>query len=345
MIKQALDTYVLANKKLWAHDRTKSVGASEIGSCARRIFYIKTEQPHDDDYTPEWGASARGEIIEAHLWVPALRKKYGKRLKFAGSEQKTLFDLPLSATPDGILTGLKSNALKHLGVPEIGSTIMAECKSADPRTNLDTAKRNNVYQTQIQMGIVRKKTKFKPTHSLLSYMDASFPDRVAEFVIPFNPDIYEAGRARAGQILSAKKASELKPEGWIAGGSECRHCPFLKACGIERRNLPFQEQPVDPQFRAEIADMVRLANRLEEKVDDYSKQLCSLQDDIKNRLREKGVKKIPGILTWSSVKGRLAYDDKGIRLAAAAAGVDVESFSRVGEPTDRLTLGEAGISD
>ena len=44
------------------------------------------------------------------------------------------------------------------------------------------------------------------------------------------------------------------PEGWIAGGAECRYCPFTIACGVERRNLPFQDNDVDPQFAAEMKD-------------------------------------------------------------------------------------------
>ena len=30
-----------------AHDRTKTVGASEIGQCSRRIWYVKQTQAHD----------------------------------------------------------------------------------------------------------------------------------------------------------------------------------------------------------------------------------------------------------------------------------------------------------
>lgn len=344
MIKQALDEYVLANKRKWKHDRSKTIGSSEIGQCARRVFYIKSKQKPDADYVEEWGAAERGNIYEQHLWVPALRKRFGKAFMFAGKSQKTIIDGPLSATPDGLITGLKRNALAHLGVRDIGSNcIMAEAKTADPRTNLSKAKSHNVYQTHVQMGIIRKKTKFKPNFSLLSYADASFMDRIVEFVVPFNDNLYAIAKQRAAKILAAKKDKDLYPEGWIAGGNECRHCPFLRTCGIERRNLPFQDEnkPVDPQKRAEIADMVRVASKLEDVIDKNKKELREQEVLLKDRLRELGLRKIPGVVTWSSVKGRIAYDDKAIRAAAIAAGVDVEEFSTVGEPTDRLILGDA----
>ena len=43
-------------------------------------------------------------------------------------------------------------------------------------------------------------------------------------------------------------------------------------------------------------------------------------------------------VTWSSVKGRGSFDMKGIREAAAAAGIDLAQFETVGDPTDRLTI-------
>ena len=63
-----------------------------------------------------------------------------------------------------------------------------------------------------------------------------------------------------------------------------------------------------------------------------------LQDEIKNRLREKGLRRVPGVVTWSPVKGRAGYDNKGIQQAAVAAGVDIEQFATVGEPSDRLQI-------
>lgn len=344
MIKQALSAYAASSARIFA-DRSQTVGASEVGHCARKVFWMKNEgdpefgAPRDEGYVDTWGARARGSVYEDFWWEPALRATYGRNLHFAGKQQKTFTSGFLSATPDGLIADLPSDALAHLGVPDIGTDcIMTECKTADPRTNLSEAKPENVFQTQAQMGIVRDQTPWRPNYSLLTYTDASFWNEVLEFPIPFDPKIYEVAQRRAAEIMTATSAADLKPEGWIAGGRECEYCPFTKACGVQRRSVPTQDTIPDPQFVAEITDMTRAARQLEAAGEANDARLRDLQQQIKDRLREKSVRKIPGVVSWSPVKGRPSWDNKGIREAAANAGVDLASFEKTGEATDRLQI-------
>lgn len=340
MIKEALNNYAAASGKAWAHDRSQTVGASEVGQCARKVFWIKNEgdpkygAARDPGYVDGWGARVRGSVYEDQFWYPALKLTYGERLLFSGPKQRTFVSGFLSATPDGLLTELEPGSVAEGS----GTEVMTECKTADPRTNLIEAKSENVFQTQVQMGIVREQTPYKPTHSILSYTDASFWNEVVEFVIPFDPSTYEAAKKRAALIMTATDAGELKPEGWIAGGRECEYCPFTKACGIQRRSVPDTDIKPDPQFVAEMADMALAAKRFELARDTADTQLRSVQQAIRDRLRSHGVRKIPGVVNWSHVKGRTSYDNKAIQAAAVAAGIDIEQFSTVGEATDRLTI-------
>jgi len=140
-------------------------------------------------------------------------------------------------------------------------------------------------------------------------------------------------------FMTATSPDETPPEGWIAGGAECRYCPFTVACGVQRRNLPFQDTTdVDPQFAAEMKDAALSLRTLEKSRDTLDSDVRALQDQIKTRLREKGVRKIPGVLQWSSVKGRAGFDNKAIKQAAIDAGIDVDQFSTLGEPSDRLVI-------
>jgi hypothetical protein len=348
MIKAALNTYAVSSARVFA-DRSQTVGASEVGQCARKVFWTKHEgdpvhgAPRDAGYVDTWGARARGSIYENHWWEPALRAAYGDNLHYAGAEQRTFVSGFLSATPDGLIAGLGRDALAHLGVADIGAEcIMAECKTADPRTNLSSPKPENVFQTQVQMGIVREQTDWRPNYSLLTYTDASFWNEVLEFPIAYDQRVFDAAKGRAAQIMTARNAAELKPEGWIAGGKECDYCPFTSACGVARSKVPDGiAEPADPQFVAEIADMARAVKELEATGDANATRMRELQNAIRDRLREKGRRRIVGdgvSVTWSPVKGRQSYDNKGIREAAIAAGVNVETFSTVGEPTDRLVI-------
>lgn len=340
MIKSALNSYAATTERSWASDRSQTVGASDVGQCARKVFWSKNEgdpqygAQRDPDYVDGWGAKVRGSFYENHFWVPAMRAAYGERLLFAGTEQKTFVSGFLSATPDGLLIGLQPDEV----APGSGTEVCTECKTVDPRTNLTEAKVENVFQTHIQMGLIRELTPYKPTHSILSYTDASFWSEIKEFVIPFDEKVYEGGKARAAQIMTATSAAELKPEGWIAGGKDCEYCPFTKACGITRRSVPETDAKPDPQFVAECADLAVAIKALEGRRDDADEQMRELQQQMRDRLREHGVRKIPGVVSWSSVKGRQSYNNKAIQQAAIAAGVDIEQFSTVGEPTDRLTI-------
>lgn len=344
MIKAALHNYAMSTGKTWATDRSQTVGASEVGQCARKVFWMKNEgdpkygAPRDPDYIDGWGARVRGTIMEDQFWYPAMKRMFGDRLRFAGPEQQTLVSGFLSATPDGLITELKEGEHPTLAA---GLCVTAECKTADPRTNLSEAKAENVYQTHIQMGLIRELTPYRPTHSILSYTDASFWNEVVEFVIPFDEQVFNVGRDRAARIMTATSADELKPEGWIAGGRDCEYCPFTRACGIKRRSVPDENNVVDPQFEAEVRDLTIAIKTLEGQRDDADEQARELQDELKTRLREKGVRKIPGVVSWSSVKGRQSYNNKAIQTAAIKAGIDIEQFSTVGEPTDRLTISAA----
>ena len=341
MIREALTKYVGSIEKVWKHDRSETIGASEIGACERKVYWIKKTV-----YTPKkgdpsgWGARTRGTIMEDSFWQPALKHAFKNNLMLSGPDQQSFVDGQLSSTPDGLLTNLPRDCLRYLGVKDLGPSqcILVECKTIDPRVNIREAKAENAFQVQVQLGIVRKKTKYKPDYALITYVDASFWDDVKEFPIKFDPVLFASAQARAKKILSAKHPRELMPEGWVAGGNECEYCPFTKECGVMRRSIPEKEKSADPQFIAEVTDMANHIIKLETALKESDARLRTAREEMKDRLRDKGVRKIPGIVVWSYVKGRQSYDNVAIREAAEAAGVDTEVFSTVGEPTDRLQI-------
>lgn len=325
-------------------DRTKTVGASEIGLCARQTFWYKNHGTKkgvdmDPDFKHDWGARIRGTIMEMVFWVPALRQRYGNNLLFAGTEQEKLTRGYLSATPDGLIINQPYDALRSIGVKNMKSDCFtAECKTIDPRTNLVEAKEVNVYQTQVQMGLFRLETRYKPEFSALGYTDASFWSEVDEFAIQFSPFMFKAAVERSEEIITATDGSKLPPEGYITGGKECSFCPFTKACGIERRGVPRGSRQANPQFAAEIEDAAKVYNKAKLSVKKIQAEMKKMEIDIKDRLRAKKIRRIPGVVNWYEVAGPVRYDNKEIRNIMIAEGHDLEEFQSVGEPSDRLEV-------
>src|SRR6516162_11184612 len=132
IVTTAVREFVESQKKVWKHDRTQSIGASEIGQCARKIFCTKFEDdpdlavPRDLDAHDSWCARERGNLIEKHLLVPAMRAKFNHLAMFMGEEQRTFFDGYLSATPDCLLR-LNGKLLNSTAV-----YLLIEIKTIDP---------------------------------------------------------------------------------------------------------------------------------------------------------------------------------------------------------------------
>ena len=333
IVKDAVNAYIKASRKDW--DRTATVGSSEIGQCARKVWFAKAEETElastfarNPDYVDSWGARERGNIVENNLFVPAIKQQYGRKAKLLGKNQLTFTDGLISATPDCLI----------LAKPQF----MIECKSIDPRVKLDEPKPEHVYQVQVQMGVLRALKEAKPQYAILVYFNASFVDEITEFRIDYDPDIYERAKVRATKIMTASSRYELQPEGWIAGGKECEYCPFTDACGRARKEVPTEViEPADLQFIAEISDMAREYKNLEGTIAACEENRRDLQNEIKERLREKGQSKIIGdgvTISWTPVSGRESFDNAAIREVLAKQGRDMDEFKREGQPGDRLTV-------
>jgi hypothetical protein len=326
MIAEALHEYAKTLERAFEHDRSNTVGASEIGKCARQVYYQKNlgdpvyGAPIDPWYEDDWGYRLRGKIVEDHFWYPAMKAKYGDALKFAGPDQKTMADGMLSATPDGLLLLNDRQEAQ-------------DAKSIDPRVSM-LPKPEHVYQVKVQIEMFHAVTPYRPDGGRLSYIDASRWSIVKEFEVQRDPDLYAHAKERAQQIILARSAAELKPEGWIAGGRECEFCPFTKACGIARTNVPDEDRPINPVIAKQVETKAWLHQALAGQEKEAARKRREIAEQIKQLLRDARVSKIPGIVTWSAVKATARYDFKAI----AASGIDLSAFRCDGEPDDRLMI-------
>lgn len=347
-LRQYLDIYAATINHFAPGERVNTVGASDVGQCIRKVYWTKAEGTEfaieqDIDYVDTYGAKLRGTMFEDNFWAPALKASFGDRLLYSGRDQRTFVSGFLSATPDGLLVGLteeeRLRMVTRLGCSMPGDAVMVECKTVDPRTNLAEAKVENVFQTHVQMGLVRELTQYKPTHSILSYTDASWWNDGREFAIEFDPEIYENAKNRAMRIQTGS-FEEMEPEGWLGGGTDCEYCPYARSCGVERKRVPDEVaiKNIDPQFVAEMTDLAREYRMLDASIDEQTDAKKLIEHQIKTRLRDKQLRKVPGVVSWSSTKGRRSYDNKAIQEAAIEAGIDIEDFAREGDPSDRFQV-------
>jgi uncharacterized protein (UPF0335 family) len=339
MIKEALAAQVAAQERPWPHDRTKTIGASEIGQCARRTWFSKHKHPEDEGYIDRWGAKARGHLIEG-LWTKALRRYFGPgHVHYAGRHQRTFIDdeAPLSATPDALVVDRERSLC-----------FVADCKSADPRTNLAEAKPEHIFQIQVQLGLVRHLSRWQPTTGLLSYIDASFLDEVREFPIRWEPAVFQTARARATAIMEAERADDLRPEGVIAGGGECEHCAWRGSCSaIRAGRVPGEQKRVSQETLDVIAVAASERRMVLSSIEQLELRRKELEELIKAAMANAGTRRIDSDVlrvVWSSLKGRPSWNMPALREAAERLGLDLGQFETVGDPSDRLTVTMAGAA-
>jgi hypothetical protein len=359
-IDKMFDDYITSTQKTWAHDRSKTIGASEVFSCMRKVFFDKRGeglgfQP-DSDFRESWGATRRGDLIENYHVVPALQHGMPEELtlSYVGENQVTLVLDKNSGTPDGFLTGLpKGGNIRVIcggHVVEIHDLqtgcIGLEFKSIDPRATLAEERAKHHGQCQVGMGLIREKTKWKPEHWLILYFDASFLDKMTPFLVEWEPGIWEAAKLRAPAIWEYDSPLSFQAEGKITG--ECAHCKWTQACGeatiseiLRTRNKCCEDPEVVEAIRAEVNEfMARKA-----AFDLAKAEFDDAKDAVKARLAQLGERKVKGpefSATWSYQDGTTRYDVKRI---AEDHNIDLEEYKIQGAPFDKLTVRKRGKND
>jgi hypothetical protein len=359
-IDEMFNNYIASTKKGWAHDRSKTIGASEIFSCMRKNFFEKRGkqfgfQP-DPDFRESWGATRRGDLIENYHVVPALKHGMPEELtlSYVGDEQVTLVMDKNSATPDGFLTGLPKGgnirfiAGGHIIEIENLSTgcLGLEFKSIDPRARLEEERAKHHGQCQVGMGMIREKTKWKPEHWLILYFDASFLDKVTPFLVNWEPQIWEAAKLRAPAIWQYDSPLAFQAEGKITG--ECEHCKWTQACGeatvselLRTRNDACSDPETIEAIRDEVNDYFAKKAALAFAEQDFNEA----KDVVKAKLGELGARKIKGedfSVTWSSQNGNTRYD---VKRMAEEYGIELDEYKIEGAPFDKLTVRKKGKND
>jgi hypothetical protein len=237
-------------------DRSQTVGASEIGQCARSVWFRKRgQEPERED---GWGFRERGHVIEA--WVM-------DRLAAAGvpveNVQRQLVQGHLSCTVDLVLNGEP-----------------IDLKSIDPRAT-KLPKPAHVLQSQVQSAL------WGAERGWLVYVDASDFSSIREFAIPA-VDITPL-HERATAIMTGDMPL---PEGRITGGDECQWCPFQTAC----LGAPIEDKGhLSDEDKQSLELAVATVKRAEDAKKEQEVVAAASRELIREILRAADVRRAPGL--------------------------------------------------
>jgi hypothetical protein len=328
-------------EKDWRYDRAASLGASEVFGCIRQAFFKKHGYEEDDDHEQDWGAAKRGDIIENNFAVPAVQAilPEGAELIYAGEDQDTLRIRRLSATPDGLAINLARDALAQLGIPDIESDcVVTEFKSFDPRAHIKEEKAVHRGQVQVQMGLIRELTEFKPVYAIIFYFNASILSDIRPYVVKFDPKVYQTAKDRSELVYATNEPSDLPPEGKI--DDACRLCSFTEECSIAQGlATPRNERSVsNDKALARASELAKRYKELKSKEKEISTEAGETSQEIKDLLRKHDTKKIVAVdgcsISVSWCKGKRTID----RLAMEADGIDTTKYEKEGNGYDRLNV-------
>ena len=349
------DEHIANNQKTWKQDRRLTVGASECFSCIRKTWFTKKGEEFgfkpDVGYTDSWGAMERGNIIENHYIVPGVEeglKRRGMELIMAGDGQDTIIDGIHSATLDGLVINAPRDVLAYYGVEDIGSNeFVLEMKSFDPRLSLQHEKPVHRGQTQMQMGMVRDTTDYRPNFAVLLYINASWLDDIRVFIIPYDENQYKLGRSRNEKVFATKAPGELHAEGKLDG--LCDYCPFTDACAkasvgrVPPKRAPLKAADIaaqDTQMVSKLDSLVTEHGRWKEQEKEAKAALEGLNERIRQTLIDNNESRAAGDdwkIAYTAQKGRKTISKEKM----IEAGLDPEDYMSEGAGFEKLTVTHA----
>lgn len=340
-IKEKFEAQIKRVQKTWAHDRTKSVGASEAFACIRRGWFAK-HRPELADATSNWGVLERGNLIENHFAVPKLQGIFGEaNCLYMGGDQETFHIAGSSATPDGLIINQPRDIFKDDGLPDIESDCFtSEIKSFDPRMNLREEKAIHRGQTIMQLGQIRTHTQYRPMFSALLYINASDLLDIRPFFVRWDEEVFKGGQARAEKIFNTKDVTKLFPEGKHT--DQCRYCPFAKHCNAaDIRVFPTHKSNYGDNERAFMRGLALEYDAASKKEKQAKIEKGEKADAIKMALTEmqsKGIEDDDYKVTYSKMAGVKKTDEEALNTFLAKHGAHIDDFEIRGDEFTRLTV-------
>lgn len=333
------------------HDRSLTIGASEIEKCARAVAYKKSQTKQDEGYTESLGYAHRGNILEDNWFAPlatAWFASMGATLKHAGQADQVSIvaeEVHASATPDGVAVNVPVKSLSELkgGEKFKGGDLLNEFKSIDPNVNVTRLPRPwHVGQVNYGTGLVRAATDYRPDHALLWYGNCSDVTKIHRYVVPFSRAKFKLQLERAAIIMKArKKPEQLAPEGKINGGMECKTCPFSRRCLGFAAWVPKSESELRSRDRKRVSQLAQEIKQTEAEAETLAQTKREKEARLKAMLTEIGVKsaELGAVrVNWRTTDGQSRLDTTKMLRVLKRDGYDEKDFRVKTKPGERLDI-------
>lgn len=283
-------------------DRSRYVGASEIGSCLRRVVLSKQ---YPEPFDPaSMGRMLAGRAMENEV-VQLVRLSLNGRLRNTGRVQLNLQHptLPFHAHPDGRIIG-EFDGLEGDGVLEVKTASVATfekySKSGLPQNYLD--------QVQSQMGLANL------SWALVVLVSRENLAEMTPFTLHFDPNHYAQLEERAALAASALENTEIQLCGEPERGY-CYSCPYSADCSAHQAQREAGKRGEIPEItRLQLECQCEELAQLESSLGPMQERVTELRDQVKTALLCTGANRV--VLENGTVQivesSRTGFDSKSL---------------------------------
>jgi hypothetical protein len=353
-LKAAFEDWAAERSLGFDDDRSSTIGASEIGKCARKVAAEKAlaRQGKKPPKQGSSGAAIRGDVMEDNVTVPLLeyaiaKQLPGAKLVWASQKEQRRFKSEtwrMSATLDGLIVNAPRTALERYGITDIGSDcIVVEAKSFDPRKNENNfPDPAHIDQAIQQMGLLRASGEANPVWAIIVYVNASFYDDIKVYPVRFTSEAFDNLKRRALSIMGANDPMAVRPEGKIAGGKECETCWMIDKCGGYAECVPHKAKDFEtlpPGLRQQIMSAVGTYSNVSRQLEDLTARYEVAKATIKELLTTANTKSAKLKLkdgrsfsvSWRKYGPKKRTNMEAVAKALDAAGYSLDDFQEQGK--------------
>ena len=305
-LHQAISRRLNDNARLG--DRRSYVGASEIGSCLRRVVSSKLfPEPFDQ---ASMGRMLAGKAMENEV-VQLVRIALNGRLRNTGRVQLELKhpSLPFHAHPDGrIIGGLAG--LDGDGVLEVKTASASTFK----RYQSDGLPQIYIDQVQAQMGLSGL------LWALVVLVSRENLAEMTTFTMKFDSDHFTRLESRAALIATALRENNIQEE--LKGEPErgfCHTCAYSDNCAVYQAQREAGKRGEIPEVtRLQLECQLEELASLESMSGPMQDRISELRDQVKTALLSSGATKV--VLDCGTVQmvesSRTSFDSKSFQREA-----------------------------